>query len=330
MDAQIYCTVQDLLSALGKSTGESRMVFQRIKDASRFIAGKFGRFLPFYETYTLHGVSTETLMLKIPVLDLLEVRIDGVAVTDYTAHPEERCWPNGPYTWLERESGWGKTVEIDGVWGMYNELEPLGVTITSQNLTDITLTLPYGNILSPGTVIRIDDEQELVVSGNGGPNSPAASLATSLLSAALTADAVEVSVDSGAEFFEEEVIQIGVEDMLIKRIGGNVLLVERSYNSTSRAEHADNSPIRVFRTYRVARGVNGTSASAHTSATLQRYNLPDDVNYLALQIASLMQSKAETGFTGRAGSTENGDTFYINEFPRQIADIRANYSIPYL
>ncbi len=328
MDAQICCTVQEVVASIGHA-GEERMLFQRIKDASRYITGRFGRFIPFVDTFTLQGVSTETLMLKIPVLEITAVRVDGAAVTDYTACPEERCWPNGPYTWLERDAGWGESVEIEGVWGLYNELVDLGIT-ADQDATAVTLTVDNGSILSPGMVIRIGDEQELVTTGNGGPHSPSASPATSLLSALLPAESSEVAVDDSSEFFEGEVLQIGVEDMLILKIGGNTLFCERSYNKTARVEHANDAPISVYRTYKVVRGVNGTDTAAHTDAAVQRYTLPSDVSYLAQQIAALMHQKAKTSFMGRAGNPEAGDTFYINEFPRQIADIETLYSIPYL
>jgi hypothetical protein len=286
------------------------------------------------ETRTLRGVcaygqATETLNLGKPLLAVTTVKVDGVEVTDYTLNPRERCWPNGPYTWLERIAGWGSLVEITGQWGYYDELASLGVN-ASQLINATTLVLTAGNLVSPGMVLQVEDEQQLVTAGNGGYTSPSPTLATSQLAAALDANDEEVLVDDGTEFTEGEVLQIGVEDIQIRKIGGNTLVGSRGWNVTNKVAHLVDSPISVYRTYTVQRAVNGTSAAAHTAADLQRRLPPADVHWLALQIAALMRQKALTAFGGRAGNPDAGETFYINEFPRQIADIQKNYSIPYL
>lgn len=327
-NAQIYCTVNELVADLKLNGDEPRLV-QRIRESSQFITRRFGRFFPVSETRTLPGVSTETLDLGMPLLTITAVRVDGIVITDYTAKPSDRCWENGPFTWLERDSGWGATVEIDGTWGLYDERIDQGITI-DQLIGATTLVVSDGSLLSPGMVLSIGDEMELITAGNGGDRSLAATAATSLLNGAVDNASEIIPVDNGAEFHVGEVLQIDTEDLYIRKIGGNQLICHRGWNGTTKAAHVDDSPIAVYRTYTVTRAVNGTTATAHTAEIVERYLPPADVHWLALQIAALMRQKALTAFGGRAGNSDLGETFYVNEFPRQIADIQQNYSIPYL
>ncbi len=328
MDAQIYCSVDELIDGLGLAGDEPRLL-QRIREASQFMVRRLGRFLPVRETRKFAGVSTETLRLDEGLLEIVAVRVDGATVSDYTPKPAARCWPNGPYTWLERTPGWGQSVEIEGWWGLYREAESLGVTVT-QAASATTLALPAGNVLSPGMVLQVDDEMELVTAGNGGPRSPAASAAESQLAASVDHAAEELEVDNGAEFYPGEVLQIGVEDVYIRKIAGNRLVTTRGWNGTTKTAHEVDAPISVYRTYAVERAVNGTEVAEHASAAVVRCLPPADVRWLAQQIAALMRQKALTAFGGRAGNPDQGESFYVNEFPRQIADIAANYSLPYL
>lgn len=328
MNAQIYCTVGELIDGLGLNGDEPRLL-QRIREASAFMARRLGRFLPVLETRKFAGDSAESLNLDDGLLEIVSVKVNGAAVTDYTAKPASRCWENGPYTWLERAGGWGQSVEIEGWWGLYREAESLGVTVT-QAASATTLALPAGNVLSPGMVLQVDDEMELVTAGNGGPRSPAASAAESQLAASVDHAAEELEVDNGAEFYPGEVLQIGVEDVYIRKIAGNRLVTTRGWNGTTKTAHEVDAPISVYRTYAVERAVNGTEVAEHASAAVVRCLPPADVHWLAQQIAALMRQKALTAFGGRAGNPDQGESFYVNEFPRQIADIAANYSLPYL
>lgn len=329
-NAQIYCSTDELIADL-RINGEEPRLLERIREASQFMTRHLGRFYPVTETRTLQpaDVSAETLDLGAPLLSIMSVTVDGVAVTDYTAKPTDRCWPNGPYAWLERAAGWGTAVVITGAWGLYSDLQDMGLSVT-QAADATTLAVSDGSLLAPGMVLAIGDEQELITAGNGGERSPAPTAATSKLNGAVDNASEEITVDNGAEFHAGEVIQIGTEDLYIRKIGGNVLVCSRGWNGTTKASHVDDSPIAVYRTYTVQRACNGTAAAAHSNAAVSRYLPPADVHWLALQIAGLMRQKALTAFGGRAGNTELGETFYVNEFPRQMETIRENYRIPYL
>jgi hypothetical protein len=318
-NAQLYCTLDELITDLNLNGIQPRL-FDRIQAASRFINRRFGNFIPMVETSHFRDIGIRQLRLPSPILSIQGALNNGVAVTDYDLYPENRYWQNGPYTRIEAQSFAWDEVEITGHWGMYEETASLGESV-SQLVGATTITVTNGYLLSPGMVLLIGDEQELVT----GVSSPTA--ATSVLVGDITEADEEITVTDGSEFNEGEVIQLSTEDCCIRMIRGNTLVVARGWNNTTKAAYLNGSAIYVYRSYIVERGVNGTTAAAHESAALFRYAIPEDVNWLCRQIAGLMHKKAQSGFAGKVGSAELGETFYFNEFPGQGKEIARNYRI---
>ncbi|KAF0109466.1 MAG: hypothetical protein FD147_2241 [Chloroflexi bacterium] len=323
--AQIYCTAKQVMDDLHLRGFEDRAdLMERIKAASDFIQRRAGNFIPITDVMKFGarpGHEYDPLYLS-PLLSVTTLKNNGADVVDYALGPYNRMWPNGPYIVVEQDGAWGleDNVEIAGTWGLYDSSAALGLTITQSTSSEITLVATNGSLLSPGMVVLIESEQELITAGAGGKGSPAGSSATSLLNGSITASDEEITVDNGAEFFQGEVIQIGVEDLFISKIGGNVLAVGRGWNGTAAAGHADDSSIKVYRTFSVIRGVNGTTAAAHSSKAVSQYVAPDTVNYLCRQIAALMRMKAESGFSGVTGNSEGGTGRYYSEFPPNQID----------
>jgi hypothetical protein len=319
--AQIYCTVQDVINDMGLA-GEDSQLYERVRMASDFIRRRIGFFIPITETRHF-GVERDGDLLTTALLAVTSISNNGVTVSDYDLHPVNRMWGNGPYVRIEQASAWADDddVEIAGRWGLYEETEAMAVSAVTQLLADTTLVVSNGSKVSPGMVVLVEAEQELVTGWS------TATAATSKLNGALGADAEEVTVDNGAEFNAGEVIQVSTEDLYIRMIRGNVLVTKRGWNGTTRASHSDDSGITVSRTATVMRGVNGTTAAAHTSKAPSRYVVPWDVNWLVRQIAGLMRMKALSGFAGKTGNAELGETFYFNEFPSQIKQIERLYRI---
>jgi hypothetical protein len=116
--------------------------------------------------------------------------------------------------------------------------------------------------------------------------------------------------------------------MKILKVNGNMLAVERGWNGTLAALHANDEGIGVYRTFTVVRGVNGTTAAAHTAKAVEQCVVPESVNYLCRQIAALMRMKALTGFTGVSGNAEGGQGRYYSEFPpNQIKTVLAPFNV---
>lgn len=337
--AQTYCTVDELIGDLGLS-GDEAMLLSRIRAASKHILNVIGNFVPIHDTRTFTPGPSQTISV-FPLLDATSVTDyqTALAATAYRLSPQNRLWLNGPYWWIEKVAAYNQRVwpDIDpglcwdvngqtvvGKWGLYEELAALGVTAT-QLIGATTLVVTDGSLLSPGMVLSIESEQELVTAGNGGPGSADGTVATSVEVGALLADDEVMNVTNGAEFKTGEVFRVDFEDFKIRKIAGNALLVTRGWNGTAKAAHANNAPIYIYRTFTVARAMNGTTAAAHTSAAVSKYVIPEDVNWLVREVAGLMRMKAKVNFAAKSGNAELGEAFYFNEFPKQIDVIRRNY-----
>jgi len=330
--AQIYCTLQEVIDDLGLS-GDERGLFDRIKQASDQVERMFGAFIPETETRYFQGDGSQVLEVP-PLLAVTTLTVDGDAITAYALRNPNNAtrplWTNGPYLRIKYLDGiWSTDDDFDGGygnavsgrWGLYEATEDLGITGTQASTSTTDLTVADGSKLCPGMVLLIGSEQELVSALGAG------STLTSLVNGAIDEEDEEIAIDNGAEVKIGETIQIDVEDLFIRKINGNTLAVERGWNSTKRASHADNAAIKVYRTFTVVRGVNGTTAATHSSAAISRYLAPANVNWLTRQIAGLMRGKAKSGFAGKSGGGELGETYYYNEFPRQIADIQRNFRV---
>lgn len=318
--AQLYCTLDELIGDLGLNGNEPRL-FDRIQSASRFIYRRLGQFIPTQETRSYQGNGSTSLAVD-PLLSASGITNNGTAISAFDLFPLNGYWENGPHSRIEADVSWDEA-EVTGAWGKYSETELIGETVT-QLVGATTLSVANGANLSPGMVLLIESEQELVL--DWGP----AGAATSLLAGAVDAADEELTVDNGAEFNEGEVIQLSTEDCYIRMVRGNVLVVARGWNSTTKQSHLDDAAIAVYRTVTVTRGGNGTSAAGHAAVAASRYIPPADVNWLCRQCAGLAVKKAASGFSGRVGNAELGETFYYNEFPSQIKDVQKNYRVTQL
>jgi hypothetical protein len=317
MNAQLYCTVGELVADLNL-TGDDGTLFDRIKAASQYIERRFGNFIPRKAVKEFRESGTS---LRVdPLLTVTAIKNNDSVITDYDLFPLARYWENGPYGRIELGSGAWDVVEITGLWGKYNETQSLGEAIT-QTDEAAEISVSNGAILSIGTVLALGDEQQLVT-GVGDPTA-----ALSVVTAAVDAAENEIPVTNGAEFHRGEVIQVSTEDLFIFRVVGNTLVCKRGWNGAARKAILKDTPIGVYRTFSVVRGVNGTAAAAHDAAALGRYLPPWDVNWLCRQVTGLMVKKAQAGFAGKVGSVELGEAFYFNEFPSQVDKIQQNYRI---
>lgn len=332
--AQLFCTTAELIKDLGLS-GDEPELLSRIRAASADLANVIGKFIPAVETRTFYPNRMGEINID-PVLWVLTVTNDTTVVTartstadGYTLEPGQRCYPHGPYSRIDPGGTvWSRYgVHILAYWGKYEEIRAVGVSAVTQTDSAATLAVSDGSKLSAGMLLLLDTEQELITGGSGDEASPDPTIATSLLNGAVAADDEEITVDDGSEFNRGEVIRLGTEDCMIRRIVSNVLVVQRGWNGTTKVAHADDLAVYIYRTFVVDRGMNGTSAMAHTDEPVYRLTVPDDVNWMARQVAGLMRMKAKVGFANKSGNAELGETFYYTEFPSQINKIKANYQV---
>lgn len=336
VEAQVYATVQELLDDLGEEgvkAWREGQALERIREASAWIAREMGNFIPVEEARTFDGPGGVDLWVD-PLLEVDSVVDDEdvLASGDYFLKPANRLWKNGPYIRMRLNAGEGDVagwssgedlIVVVGKWGLYQRCVALPATVATQLAGDVSLVVSNGGAISPGAVLLIDGEQELVTA-TGAPTDSTANLAE-----ALDTEEEEVDVNDGSLVSIGEVVRVDFEQMRVRDRLGNTLLVSRGYNGTKRATHLTSTDVYVYRTFNVERAANGTGAGAHSSAVIYRYLVPEDVQWLARQMAGLMLKKAESGFAGKSGSMELGEVFYYQEFPKEaILRVRENYFVP--
>lgn len=328
---QLYCTVGDLVDELGDLQQSDEYVLNKIEEASRYIQGQKGNFIPAREVrkFAHPGTGRCGELLVPPLLSVESVTNDGVTLvdgTDFVLAPNGRHWADGPYSAIVLINGgaWSTLTEgviVTGLWGYYDRSVSLGVTVTTADTTSTGMTVGDGSKCSPGMTLKIEDEQMVVTA-----MSLTGTDTTANLDGAITDDDTEIQVTDGTKVTIGETLKIGFEQMLVLDVSGNDVLVSRGWNQTARAAHLTAADVYALRSFTVRRGCNGTTAAAHTSAAVYRYVAPADVAYLCKQIASLMIKKAQTGFVGRSGNDELGTGFWVNEFPRnQVEAVLNNY-----
>lgn len=338
--AQLFCSVSDVVADTKSPGVDEARIYQAIREASDFLQKEIGWFIPVTLTRNYNGRGHLDLHLDKGLLSVTTLVNDGttLSTTDYIKKPDDGHWPNGPYTkltvdpdaanlsaWVDEEDG----VNLTGKFGLFDRSASTSATVadtTSQSDSQTTLKVSSGANISPGMVLLIGSEQELVT----GWSTPTASVTT--VTEPVTATADTLTLANAALVSIGEIIRIDFEQMKITdiRTTGNLAAVIRGWNGTGRTTHADNAAVDVYRTVNVTRAVNGTTAAAHANGvTVSRYYAPDDVQYLTRQIAVLMFNKALSGYQGRTGNAELGTVFYNDAFPRyELEQIKARYALP--
>lgn len=332
--AQIYCTVNDLLSDNAQPVaGSVDRLLEEIESASRTIMQEIGVFIPVTDTLKFKGACSPRLYLP-PFLAITSISNDGTALlaTDYITKPGERFWPNGPYNMLEVDpdaanlSEWEEeadAVEITARWGLYEESKLTGTTLAANQLiTATSLQVNNGAKLSPGAVLLIGSEQQHVT-GYAAPT------AVTQLNGAVADTDETITVDNGALLNIGEIIRIGVSQYRIIDINGNLLYVQARWNNTNAADQLDDASVEVYRTFNVTRAVNGTTAAAHTSGdAVSRMVAPANIAKLCKKIAVLGIMQSATAYSGKSGNSQTGETYYYENYPRwDIERMRDEYSI---
>ncbi len=334
-----YCTVDEMAADQSDNGIGPDVLGRFIIPASQYLLAEIGQFFPMIETLHITGSGKETLF--VPALLAVNGSIvndeDTLVAADYILRADENtdrpAWLNGPYLRIDADpdatnlSVWSaesNSVTIPGIWGLYRRAENTGATIgTQQSDTASTLVVDDGSKISLGMLLEIGSEWQFV-------NSFGAVSAATTLASGLDGSSETVSLTSGAAVKVGEIIKVDFEQMKVLDIQTNSAFVARGWNKTKKASHLSGAAVSVYRTFGVDRAVNGSSAAAHlVGAVVSRLVMPDDINYLTRQIATLMFKKSQTGYAGRSGSPETGETFYTHEFPRDvIARVKSNYYIP--
>ncbi len=339
---QIFTNVSELIADQKSLGGDEARLYRAIELASAHLHKKIGWFIPVTLARALKGSGTRTMFVP-PLLDVTTITnynyiSEPITLTtdDYLLRPDNRQWPNGPYTRIVFKpysgrlfaawSSYPNGVGITGRWGLYELAVLTGSSVGAggQAVDATTLLVTDGGKVSAGDHLLIGTEQELVT----GRDSPTTGITT--LGAAQAIDDDTITFANGALVKVGEMIRVGVEKQLIEDINVNTGYVRRAWNGTVRAAHNTGVNVDVYRTFTVERGVNGTTAAVHNAAVaISRYKAPEDIATLTREIATLGLNKAGAGYQGRTGNAELGTVFYNDIFPQfDLREIARNYKIP--
>jgi hypothetical protein len=335
--AQIFCTINDIIEDTQSAGADETRMLSAIREASDFIQKAIGWFIPVTQTLKFKAPEEVTELFIPPLLAVTEIINDYATLTasDYILKPDNGFWANGPYgkivadpnatnlyTFAEYENG----IQITGRWGKYEFSGSTGAIVaeaTQQTAGQATLAVDDGSRISPGMVLLIGDEQELVT----GWSTPTASV-TALNGDVAVTDQI-ITVDNASLINIGEIIRVGFEQMKVKdrNTSTNKLSVLRQWNGTAQVAHTNNDAVDVYRTVDVERGMNGTIAAEHLKdVTVSRYFPPDDIVGLTKQIATLIINKAKSGYQGRVANADIGVMFYNDAFPRfEIERLKKSY-----
>jgi hypothetical protein len=336
---QVFCTVAQIAADMKDGSDETRL-YQSALEASRFLSEEIGWFIPVTQTTQMRGTGRDYLYPYPPILALTgSITNDGNTLTESTDFVfMRRMWANGPYLGIERLSdapnfsawydGDPDSVQIPAQVGLYNATALLSATVadaTGQTDSQLTLKVSDGSQVSPAMTLLLGTEQELVT----GWSSPTESVTTLGAAVAITDDVITLANASLVN--KGEVLRAGFEQMKVRdlRTSNNTASVIRSWNGTTKSAHLSGAAVDVYRTVTVERALNGTTAAAHAlSSALYRYQVPDDILFLAKEIATLMANKAGSGYQGKVGRSDIGEVFYNDAFPQyDIERVKQNYWI---
>lgn len=196
-------------------------------------------------------------------------------------------------------------VAITGLYGYRNDEETSGLLAEALDSTETGVDITDSSVIGVGSVIRVEAERMQVTRQSMMDT-------TVNLGVALDADNADdtVSVADGTVFFENEVILIGSEKMLIVEIAGNNLIVERGYDGSTVAAHLIAADLYAPRRLTVVRGVLGTTAAAHNTATaISRWLPPPLVEELCIAEGMNIYQRRTGGWSGLMTIGDGGKRF---------------------
>lgn len=333
---QPFCAISEIeddLNLLGSERESS--LYEKIEAASSFLEKEIGWALPVLDTYKFNGRGECKLILP-PILSVVSVVNNGITLSaaDYvlsSGNDDRPHYANGPYSelhipygssisyWINRVNG----VEVTGYWGLYSNVKRLVPTLEGSQAIDATvLNVDNGGGVSPGMILKIESEAEMVESLN---NTPTTAI-TTITEAIADEFTQNITFANGALMHVGEVIRIGLERMKIFELNGNLGGVIRGWDKTPKSSHADNANVDVFRSFNVARNVNGTTAAIHAdNSVIDRQMPPEDLKQLARKMASRHLKDSQSGYSGVIGDSTSGQAQYLWITPKELADVKLNY-----
>ena len=254
-----------------------------------------------------------------------------IASTDYFLEPVNQT----PYDRVEIdlsstaafESGATpqRSISLLGSWG-YSNATKTGGTVSSGLASDaaaVSMVCSDASLIGVGLTLLIQSEQIFV------SERTFAALASILVDdAGITADMADVTitVDTGHGIVKGEVIRLDSEEMLVEGTSATTLTVQRAYNGTVLATHANDTAVHINRTLTIVRGVNGTTAAVHANATaISIYDLPADIVNLAVAESLSIFHQEGSGWGRSVGMGEGAVELNQRQLAQLWKEITGSY-----
>lgn len=294
MDVVSYCSREDVKASLDiKETARANAQIDRlIKAAARSIEGLTHRFFypwtgtKYFDWPNDQYAKTGRLWLdKDELVSVSSLTTSGTVISssDYFLEPVNS---GPPYSHIDLD--WASSASFDAglthqrsiaITGVFYQLdEVLAGSIaealdSSETAVDVTDSASVG----VGHIIRVDNERMIV---RGKSMLTTGQTLQIPLTASLANDTVAVT--TGSAYSVDEIVLLDSERMLIVDIAGNNLIVKRAWDGSALATHTG-STIYAARTLNVIRGVLGTTAASHdTASAINKHQPPGLIEQLAI------------------------------------------------
>jgi len=286
-----YCSRESVKLALRiKGIRQDRFIDETIEAQSRQIDQWTRRiYIPRTETRLFEWPARQStrghsLWLDFDLLSLTTLQTEAqnatpttIASTDYFLEPNNQG-PDGNTRYdrieidlssnaaLESGDTPQRSISVLGSWGYSNNTRSVG-TVSSGLASSSTATemvCSDGSVIDVGNTLLIASEQVFV-------SERAFAVLGSVLvnDADIKADIADntITLDASHGVVAGEIIRLDSEELYVESVSTNLLTVERAFNGTLLATHADNTAVHINRTLTIERGVNGTTAATHANST---------------------------------------------------------------
>ena len=339
-----YQTREVVKAAVNLSGSDRDTLIDRvIEDASREIDNLTNRFfIPKTEVryYPWPQRNGRGYVLFIDDVDLLSVSaltkdgtdVTAIAAADYFLEPvnETRKWrieiDLASSAFFANKNTRQRAIAVTGSWGYDNQSASIGTVVSGlgTGTTATSMVCSNGAAVGVGDTLLIESEQVEVTDKttvDSGVNESGA------LTASVTDTTVTFSGVPTTAVNVGEVILIDSERMRIRDVTSTtVVVVERAYDGTTLATHANAADIYIYRTLTIVRGVNGTTAATHANATAaSRYVVPGDISGLCLALAAAYYQAGRGGWTGEITGGDTVIETRMSALAKKREEVRKHY-----
>lgn len=330
-----YCTREDVKRALdAKETSRTNAQIDRaIESASRGIERTLHRrFYPVAATRYKDWPNTQfarpwrVWLDADEVISVTALTAGGttIASTDYFLEPVDS---GPPYTRIEIDLSSSasfasgdtsqRAISITGLFGYTADTSPAGALAEALDASETGVDVTDSSLVGVGDIIKADSER-MIVTGRGMLDTGVNIHASDSLAASKSDVSITMSTTTNAPVVDE-IILIDSERMLVVDVAGSVLTVIRAWDGSVLATHAGSADIYAPRTLTVTRGVLGTTADTHSTATaITKHVVPGPVRQLTVAevLNALMQETS--GYARMIGGLESQKEL----LPRGLTDLR--------